>query len=57
MFRRGSNVSDKDGIGVGLSVVKRIVELHFGSIEVESEPAHGTTFLFSLPAEQISLEA
>lgn len=57
MFRRGSTTSDQEGIGVGLSVVKRIIELHFGSIEVESEPAKGASFLFSLPVEPVSLEA
>jgi signal transduction histidine kinase len=38
------------GTGLGLTVVKDIVEEHQGSITVESEPDHGTTFRILLPA-------
>jgi signal transduction histidine kinase len=37
------------GIGLGLAVSRRIVELHGGSITAESEPGHGATFALSLP--------
>ena len=54
MFFRGMNVAPNgEGLGLGLSFVQRIVELHFGRIELKSEPGMGTTFSFTLPLERI----
>lgn len=44
------NSGKTDGMGVGLSVCRAIVEAHGGSISVESVAAGGTEFRFTLPA-------
>jgi signal transduction histidine kinase len=38
-----------EGSGIGLDIVKKIIDKHMGSIEVESEPGKGTSFIVSLP--------
>lgn len=48
-FKRGSNSRNTKGHGVGLSLTRRIVQLHKGQITVASSENGGTTFTLLLP--------
>jgi signal transduction histidine kinase len=49
-FRAGSvTLSRKEGLGLGLYIVKQIVEAHGGRVEVQSDAASGTRFTVTLP--------
>ncbi|MCB0752110.1 MAG: ATP-binding protein, partial [Ignavibacteriae bacterium] len=43
------NVHDVKGNGIGLSLVKKIVESHLGKIEIQSEKNVGSKFIINLP--------
>jgi PAS domain S-box-containing protein len=48
MFQRLHERGKYDGSGIGLTIVKRIIERHGGKVWIESKPGLGTSFFFSL---------
>jgi signal transduction histidine kinase len=49
-YRRGSELRrETQGVGIGLSIVKHIVEAHGGRVLVESEPGQGSRFTIEIP--------
>ena len=47
----------KEGLGIGLAFCQKIVQLHYGTITVESEPGKGCTFTITLPSSLEDEEA
>jgi PAS domain S-box-containing protein len=54
-FERAIAASEISGMGLGLHVVRHILEMHGGSVRVESEIGKGSEFLVSLPISMVEV--
>jgi signal transduction histidine kinase len=50
-FERAVGVREVGGLGLGLFIVREIVEMHGGTVRVESEPGKGSAFTVALPLD------
>ena len=52
LFEPFYTTKGKHGTGLGLAVIWRIIDNHNGTINVESEPGKGSTFIIHLPLQK-----
>lgn len=49
------NKGERRGLGLGLSLCRSIIQAHGGMIRVENNVPHGTSFIFTLPVEEVKM--
>ncbi|MBN2079744.1 MAG: response regulator [Spirochaetes bacterium] len=54
LYEKGDGAAGltQGGTGIGLAIVRRIVELHGGTVRIESPPGGGSVFIFTLPLHE-----
>jgi signal transduction histidine kinase len=52
IFQRLHGKQEYEGTGIGLAIVKKIIEKHDGLLQAKSKEGEGTTFIITLPAKQ-----
>lgn len=52
IFKPFQRLSNNDGMGMGLSICKKVIDFHKGSITIKSEVNKGTIFIITLPKRQ-----
>lgn len=57
VFKRLHSYHEFEGSGVGLSICKKIMDRHSGTIKAESTPGVGSKFIIDLPVEKLEKEA
>ncbi len=54
---RGAGGRSFEGSGIGLALVRELVRLHRGDVQVDSEPGQGSTFRVTIPADAVAAAA
>jgi len=52
LFQTLKPIDESESTGIGLTIVKKIIDIYGGKIWLESKPWYGTTFFFTLPKNQ-----